>query len=182
MLLFEANPSICTGVPALPAYSRTRISLQQFSLPLLCPCVHTHTHTQTSPVFKNTSLDSTYISNYHSVSLSPSQKNSRGGATIQLSLVALLPFLLEPAPIRLLSPPSTETAITKATRSSLWPNSKANPRCPSGLTSQQHRTQLSPPPLVKHLPHLVAEPSLSVLRCHWPLCPSGSLRLLSLPS
>ena len=90
MLMSEANPPICAsvqGVPPPPTYSRTRMSLQQSSLPLLRCCFlpslldHSHQPTNTLlllPALK-IPLDSTRVSNYHPVSLSPLQKPPWGG-------------------------------------------------------------------------------------------------------
>lgn len=127
VLLSKANPCIWAGV-LLSTYSKTRIfsllpvsPFSRFS-PGSFPSVHTRAHTRAaiSPVFKNTSLTS-LASLITTPFICPLYRRPPK-EVLELFLVLPLPFLPEPAPIRLLFPHSTKTAIRKATRSSLGPN------------------------------------------------------------
>lgn len=151
----DVPPAILPPSPALP--------FPPFSTGSFPPA---HKHAVISPSFKNNLL-TPLASLITTLCLCPLFRNLPGEVW-ELSLVPLLPFLLEAAPGSLLSPHSTEPALGKATRPSLSPSPKANPWSPSGLAHQHHWTQLSPPSLGS------SQPSLSPL-----LCPRLPLLLLA---
>lgn len=109
----------------LSTYSQTRI----FSLPPVSPSsrfspgpfpsVHVHTRAAISPSLK---IPLTPLASLIATLFICPLYRKPPKAVLDPSLVPRLPFLPEPALIRLLFPHSTKTAIRNAPRSSLWPN------------------------------------------------------------
>lgn len=124
VLLSEADLSICAGPPLhllankdfLPPSRVPIFSLLSWTIPI---CARAHTCSY-FPVFKNTSL-TPLASLIATLFICPLYRKPPK-AVLDPSLVPRLPFLPEPALIRLLFPHSTKTAIRNAPRSSLWPN------------------------------------------------------------